>query len=225
MKKILFSLILGLFCLGFAPIRSVAQAQKKDSIRLSSKFKFADGVYASFADLRANRPTEAAKNLDISKSLRPRENSIIINSVKKGAEAVNFNAFFAVVIDGNPYLRSANDSTGRTFIGLQTVGKLCYYSYSADEETRIEMPVHDPETKKVIYTGAVKNKVRKTVRKIFNFNTGEINDLTINNLERMAADDKNLVNTMHGYAPDDLNDRLVKCLLIYNDRNFVFIPK
>jgi len=71
----------------------------------------------------------------------------------------------------------------------------------------------------------VERKKNVTFERILNFETGEIVELTVENLKKWIQDDKKLLDTMNSLSHEEVEDKLFKCLLIYDDRNVVRIKK
>jgi hypothetical protein len=224
----LFNLVLSAFIAMLFSLSANAQTTAKptvrDSVKLTAKFRFRDGVYATARDWRNNEPTfqddlllkdaiYTSGSLDFVKTPDP-----------KVATA------FAIVKDGVIYIHH-NDtdslrSTKANFVKLQIQGKLCYFSLTRREDKKVPMNVYDPSNGAYVYTGYVINRETNVYRYFFSFKTGEIFILNTENLSRQAADDKKVVATIADFkADDDLQQRLFKTLLVYNDRNTVFVKK
>jgi hypothetical protein len=216
----------------FLLLGAVSAFAQRDSTKLSPKFRFSDGIYTAFADLKANKPTYPLKNLRGTLTLNTKEYLAKVlpkpNSIADST-TVAANTAYCLVIDGVPYIRWATDTAQRsattTFLGLQIVGKIAYFAYSKEEDKAIKMPVYDPMSGRKMYTGTIHNREKTNIRKLLNFATGEIADFTLNNLKKWVADDKKLLLTMADITPNEAQQRLFKCLLIYNDRNNVFVKK
>lgn len=203
---------------------SGANAQK-DSTRLTAKFKFNDGFYTTLEQFRHNKPALPLSAFKGSIVQKTAENKIQFISTQT-EQSLNLTQTFAAVIQGQPYLYYATDSTKKIAIeyqAVQIIGKLCYFSYTIDEVTSVAMPVYDPIGGKLLYTGKVKNKVTNTYRKLLNLTNGSITDLTLEGLKRATTDDKKLQKTLADFSPTDPLQRLLKTVQIYNDRNALFI--
>ena len=57
-----------------------------------------------------------------------------------------------------------------------------------------------------------------------NFETGEVADFTIENFLKWILDDPRLIQSINELSQEEAQEKLFKCLLIYDDRNEVFVP-
>ena len=239
MKNAIFLLFLGSCLPAFAQRNSAnltasngANVTVGDSAKLTAKFRFADGIYSTYADFSANKPNYAIKNLRGYLAINAKEylaKSIIKPNDTLATNQIAATSVWGIVVDGLPYIRwqtdTAQQAAATTFLGLQLLGKICYFAYVKEENKTIKMPVYDPISGRKMYTGTIHNREKTSSRKILNFATGETADLNLPNLKKWVADDKKLLLTMADIAPNDVQQRLFKCLLIYNDRNSVFVRK
>jgi hypothetical protein len=211
-----------LFCLfALAPILAFAQ---NDSTKLNAKFRFRDGIYWSAKDLKTNKPNLVSD--DLTKNAVVTNNVIQVSSDPKQPE---LKTAWCIVKNGVPYIRYAADSTqteAQTFYKLQLQGKICYFSYTRSEFKQVPMNVFDPQSGRLIYTSYIRNRENTIYRYITHFSDGAIVPLSRKTLAEWTADDKKLALTIAELKDDDeLNSRLFKSVLVYNDRNFVWVKK
>lgn len=62
------------------------------------------------------------------------------------------------------------------------------------------------------------------VEKMLHFQTGETADFTVGNFRKWILDDPRLIQSINELTPNEAQEKLFKCLLIYDDRNEVFVP-
>ncbi len=217
LNKFSFSFFL---CLLFTTV----QAQS-DSTRLTAKFKFKDGFYATIEQFKHNKPTFALT--DFKGAIIPKASEAGLEIIpNESAQTIDIQRVWGIVVDGKPYIRYAIDTAkkhSRSYQALQIVGKLCYFSYTIEETTSIPMPVYDPIGGRLLYTGKVKNKAKNTFRKILSLADGTIADLNLESLKHYTADDKKLQKSVTELTANDPLQRLLKTLQIYNDRNSIYI--
>jgi hypothetical protein len=214
--------VLVCFALFFAtPIAVFAQS---DSIKLTAKFKFHDGIYQSAYDLKNNKPNQVSTELT--------KNAVVTDNVIQLMTDTNNSALksaWCIVKEGVPYINYLTDSTKQnihTFYKLQLQGKICYFSYSRNELRQVPMKVYDPQTQKLVYTSFIQNRERIAYRYIVRLSDGAIVPFNRINFTKWTADDKKVTATIADIKDDDeLNARLFKILLIYNDRNTIWIKK
>ena len=110
------------------------------------------------------------------------------------------------------------------FVSMKVRGKLCYFSYQDAKTEMVTIKAYNPLTKKPFREGKVPREVDVVIEKMLNFQTGELMDFTVDNfIDAIEKDDKKLVNTIQDLSPEEARQKLFKCLLIYVDRNQVFI--
>ena len=63
------------------------------------------------------------------------------------------------------------------------------------------------------------------VEKIMRFETGEIVEFTVENVLHWIQDDPLLVETIKELPAEEMQEKLFKCLLIYADRNEIYVHK
>ena len=91
----------------------------------------------------------------------------------------------------------------------------------------VQIPMHayNPYTGIPFRSGIIERKKNLKIEKILNFETGEIADLTVENIKKWISDDQKLLDTMNELSAEEAEDKLFKCLLIYVDRNVIRVKK
>lgn len=197
---------------------------------LTNSFQFENGIYRTFEELKVNKPTYAWDEVETFAHIN-REKKIVrfdlievIDSVNKLLIEVNQNDFWGIVVEGIPYVRVIDTMKKQIqFVELRTRGKLCYYYYESFEVREVPMIIYDPETQRPIWRQSVKNKIDVTIEKVLNFESGESVFFNIKNLKELIADDTQLSNTLADLKQAEAEQKLFKMLLIYNDRNKIYI--
>ena len=87
------------------------------------------------------------------------------------------------------------------------------------------MPItaYIPQTGEPYITKKVPKEETVVREKLIYYETGEIVDLSLNSFKKLISDDKELVATVNDLKTNELKEKLFKCVLIYNDRNPVYL--
>lgn len=213
----------------FAFSCTVAFAQG-DTILLTKNFKFEDGLYLSFESFQRNQPDLKWEQVRAQVFSNPQTFITQIETIKLKDTTRHKPLFiydiYGISLDGIPYLqlaKGATDSELPTFAGLQVRGKLCYFEYEKTEETNVKIQAYNPLNGKPFRTGFVKRTIPVLYPKILNFNTGEIVSFDKENLLNQIVEDRQLSKTIKNLTAQEVEEKLFKCLLIYDDRNPAFI--
>ncbi|MCB0644919.1 MAG: hypothetical protein KDC44_24905, partial [Phaeodactylibacter sp.] len=102
-------------------------------------------------------------------------------------------------------------------------GKICYFRYENLESRSIPMVAYNPATGKPFREAVVQRNVLVTYEKMLHFESGEIRDFTVENFLAWIQDDPELTASVRELGPDEILEKLFKCLLIYDDRNLAYI--
>lgn len=201
-----------------------------DSLLITKNFKFKDGLYLSFASFQRNQPDLQWQEVRADVYSNPQNFLTQINNLhlkdKKVDNGLNIKEVWGVSLDGIPYLQlesGATDSDLPTFAGLQVRGKLCYFEYEKTEETDVKIQAYNPLNGRPFRTGFVKRTVPVLYPRMLNFNTGEIVIFDKKNLLTQIENDAKLYKTIEQLNAEEVEEKLFKCLLIYDDRNPAFI--
>lgn len=205
-------------------------AKGQDSLVLSKNFRFADGVYFGLEELRRNQPRFALADLDLQHFTNPQTSLTQVNGLvlKKENRPLPLDSVWAVCLEGVPSVRVPSDEINRelpTFAALKLRGKICYFTYPDWRPKRIRVAAYNPVTGRPFRQGTVLREEEVIVEKMLRFETGEIADFNVENLMAWIADDPLLVETVQELPLEAQQEKLFKCLLIYVDRNYVFLKK
>ena len=204
----------------------VAQAQNTDLV--TKNFKFADGVYSSHLALRANKPNWVWDSINASVVTNPQTflTQVEYLNYKPTGKSLNLDSIWCVVLDGIPYIKLPQGATKKalaSFAGLVVRGKISYLAYEVTDSVQIPISAYNPYTGRPFMTKMMPQERVHVYEKLMRFENGELVDFTLNNFKRLIADDKQLLNTVQDLKPKELKEKLFKTLLIYDDRNPIYI--
>lgn len=216
-----------LFCLA-APVLLAGQ---RDSSILNSGFRFEDGVYRSLDELRGNQPAYTWDEVSVKAAANAehyRAQAEYVRLDESGA-LLPSDSVWAIVLDGLPYVRLAQDTSlkagAMAFAGLRVRGRICYYRYERQQERLVEITAYNPLTGRPFRKGNIKKPETVEEERVFHLFTGDAGPLSRETLLRLVADDDQMVSTVEDLPEQAGRDRLYKCVLIYDDRNPVYLPK
>jgi len=205
---------------------------QEDSLILTKNYHFNDGVYMSFDAFQSNTPdyqwSELKANLVTNPQTFITQIQYIYIKRKEKEIPLDLDEIWCVSLAGIPYLKLQEGDTKKyltTFAGLQLRGKICYFSFEDYRLVQILIHAYNPYTGIPFRSGIIERKKNLKFEKILNFETGEIADLTVENLKNWITDDQKLLDTINELTLEEAEERLFKCLLIYDDRNVIRIKK
>jgi hypothetical protein len=195
---------------------------------ITKNFKFKDGIYRQFTHFQRNQPDMVWEDVETNlvTSTQTLQTQIEFLKHKKTKESLSIDSVWGIVVDGIPYVKlpkEAQKKTATIFSGLTLRGKICYFQFEDMQERKVPMTVYIPETGQPYFTKNMVKKEPVTREILLKFETGEMQDFTLFNLKNWISDDKDLLTTINDLKPKEVPEKLFKCLLIYNDRNPVFI--
>ncbi len=219
-----YPIVILLLCLCAASL-----AGQGDSVMVTKNFKFHDGVYASFAEFRRNRPTLPLDSVYMVSATNPATFLTQVEHIRRrNGQEVVLDSIWGIVIGGIPYVRLPKGATPKqltAFAGLRLRGIICFYSYEDEEEYEVEIRAYNPVTGAPFRKGKVKNKEIVEREFMIHFLTGEVAEFTRDNLVAWIADDERLAEAVAALPEADLEEKLFKGLLIYVDRYPVYTLK
>ncbi len=199
-----------------------------DSVLVTKNFKFKDGVYLTFDAFQQNLPdytweqaegrmvTNADTYLTKIEWLRTKD------SLNK--KHIPLHQIWGVCVGGIPFIRTPIHQPDYVlFAALRVRGKICYFAYEEEAIEQVVISAYNPLTGKPFRSGKVDNKVYRRIEKMLHFNHGEVMDFTPENFLKWIIDDPKLTETVKGLSQEEIQEKLFKCLLIYVDRNPVYI--
>lgn len=196
----------------------------QDSLTVSKNFHFKDGIYFSFEDFQSNSPTYTFEEVEMLWHTNPqnyltqmervyfRENNVDIPSEK----------IWGMCMDGIPFIKLPKGTIRRqlpTFAAFKLRGKICYFTYPDWRMKKIPIAAYNPVTGYPYLRSTVEREEQVVFEKMLHFETGTIKDFTVDNFVDWIQDDESLVKTIMDLSPEEREEKLFKCLLIYVDRN------
>ncbi len=219
-------------------VNALLQAQG-DTVYLSKNFKFQDGIFLSFEDFKNNTPTYEWKEVLAGVHSNPQnflaqmyglkvKKSDTQESEEVEYQNVNLESIWGICLDGIPYIRLSREELNKenvVFAGMRLRGKICYYEYEEFVIQKKEMSAYNPVTGHPFRTKNVDVKVKLIHQNMLHFETGETATFSKDNFKAWIKDDKKLYQTVNDLSPEEVDEKLFKCLLIYDDRNLVKVRK
>ena len=198
----------------------------QDSVLVTKSFLFEDGLYASLEALKSNEPTQKWETIISSYFVNPRTNTTQVQDLidKETGDLIVLESIFALCIDGTPYINLSKqpDEKMTTFAGLKVRGKLNYFSFEKLEEEKVKIQAFNPKNGMPFRTGYVsKEKVIK-IEKMMHWESGDIVDFSKENLLKWIEEDQPLHKSVSELRDWEVDEKLFRCLMIYNDRHDVF---
>ncbi|MDG1432992.1 MAG: hypothetical protein P8M17_11270 [Saprospiraceae bacterium] len=210
-----------------------------DMVYLSKNFKFQDGIFLSFEDFKNNKPTYKWKEVLAGVHSNPQNflaqmYGLKVEMVEVSEEKeiqyrnVDLESIWGICLDGIPYIRLSREELKKenvVFAGMKLRGKICYYEYEEFVIEKKEMSAYNPVTGYPFRTKDVDVKVKLIHQNMLHFETGETAVFSKENFKEWIKDDKRLYETVSELSTQEVEDKLFKCLLIYDDRNLVKVRK
>jgi hypothetical protein len=199
---------------------------QSDSVLLTKNFKFKDGIYLTLQDFQKNQPnytwSEVVANLATSD-----EGFIAqVEQIRTKEQSLDLQQVWGICIGGLPYIRLPEGEVtdaATIFAGLRVRGKICYFSYKIDITEMQMVKAYNPLTGRPFRQGKVPVEKRVEVQLMLDFQTGKVTDFTKENFMNWIENDQQLWATVKDLSPEETQEKLFKCLLIYIDRNAVYL--
>lgn len=219
-------------------VNALLQAQG-DTVYLSKNFKFQDGIFMSFEDFKNNAPTYAWSDVLAGVHSNPQNFlaqmyglKVKKSEAKEGEEIqyenINLESIWGICLDGIPYIRLSREELNKenvVFAGMRLRGKICYFEYEEFVIQKKEMSAYNPVTGHPFRTKDVDVKVKLIHQNMLHFETGERAVFSKENFKEWIKDDRKLYQTVNDLSPQEVQEKLFKCLLIYDDRNLVKVRR
>ena len=204
-------------------------AQTDTTVMLDKDFRFLDGVYMNFEDFRNNTPTYPWEELDAQVVTSPSTFIAQADYIRtKSGDTLDVSGIWGISLNGLPYYRlesgAISTSAAMVFVGLKVRGKLCYYAYETKEERWVEIAAYNPLTGKPFRKGKVSKEIEVVREYLLHFENGEVRAFDKAGLLHFIKDDEQLWKTVDELTDEEVKRKLYKCLLIYDDRNPVYLP-
>lgn len=202
-----------------------AQAQP-DSLLLTKNFKFNDGVYMQFADFQKNKPTFTWAELNARMVTSDEGFVAQVEYLKNDLQVIDLQKVWGICIEGIPYIQlkeTQKENRAARFASLRVRGKICYFSFPKEVTEMVEIKAYNPLNGRPYRSSRIPVEKIEIQEQMLDFQTGEIAAFTKENFMQWIADDPQLWNTVKDLSPSETEEKLFKCLLIYVDRNNVYL--
>jgi hypothetical protein len=199
---------------------------QNESLLITKNFKFQDGIYLTLQDLQKNQPNYNWNQVTANLASSDEGFIVQVETISIAEQALDLQQIWGICIKGMPYIRvpkGERTKAATVFAGLRVRGKICYFDYEEAVQEMREMKAYNPVTGRVFRTATL--PVEKTVQRqqILHLETGEVVNFTKANFLNWIEDDRPLWNTVAELQPAEVREKLFKCLLIYVDRNPVYL--
>lgn len=197
----------------------------QDSVLVTKSFKFEDGLYETFEELKLNRPSLQWEEVTATYFANPQTLTTQVNElILKETKETIAKPFYAVCIKGIPYvfIKEKAGSGSDLYGGLKIRGKLAYFSFEETRVDKVKIQAFNPINGKPFRTGFVEKENTYLFEKMLVWETGEQLDFTKENMLKQIEDDLPLFTSVEELRDWEVKEKLFRCLLIYNDRKKVF---
>lgn len=210
---------------------SLSLSAQTDSVVLTKNFKFKDGLYMDFASFQKNQPTYSWIQLDGSLVTNPQTFITKVDYLYfkgKKDRQIDLSEVWGLCLGGIPYMRlkekEATDGVVE-FAGLRVRGKICYYTFEEEVTRMVMVKAYNPLTGRPFRSGEVPTQETVIQERMLHFETGETLVFNVANFLDWISDDKQLWNTLKDMPEEEIEEKLFKSLLIYDDRQAVYTKK
>ncbi|MCB0589390.1 MAG: hypothetical protein KDD06_29155 [Phaeodactylibacter sp.] len=203
-------------------------AAQPDSVQVTRDFQFTDGVYLAFEDFQANRPSLSWDEVDA--QLVTSRQAFMAQAEyirKKDGSFLPSDSIWGICLKGTPYILLPDTATSKqvmVFAGLRVRGRICYYTYEAEESRTIEMAAYNPLTGRPFRKGAISREETVVRKRMLHFQDGRREVFSKEAFLDWITDDPQLWRTVDELSDKEAEEKLYKCLLIYDDRNPAYVP-
>lgn len=197
-----------------------------DGVLLTKNFKFKDGIYLTLHDLQKNQPNYNWNQVTANMASSDEGFIVQVASMKVNEQVLDLEQVWGICIKGIPYVKLPKGevtNTATVFSGLRVRGKICYYTYKEAIKEMREIKAYNPVTGQPFRSAVL--PIERTVKreKMLDFNSGNITDFNKENFLDWIQNDPQLWNTVKDLTPEEVDEKLFKCLLIYIDRHEVYL--
>ena len=204
----------------------------QDSVLLTKNFQFEDGIYLSFEEFQTNKPTFGWDEVKASIFTNPQTMLTQISSISlpDGGEDLALDAgdIYAISVEGVPSIQVEKTEINKdlaTFAALKVRGKICYFGFPTIHKKQIEMQAFNPKNGRAFRTSMIEREEEVFIEKMLDFATGKVEPFEVENFLKWIEQDEDLVKTITDLKPHERKEKLFKCLLIFDDRNKIYLTK
>ncbi len=200
-----------------------------DSLLVTKNFKFKDGLYARFEQFQRDQPAYLWEDIRISLASNPQTFLIQVEKVQtRDGEPIPIESLWGLTVQGIPYIRvdpQLSDKPLPAFSAFRVRGKLCFFEFPVDTVERVSISAYNPLTGKPFREGVVDKPITLWYKYLVPFATGEVIPFTLDHFLDLIQDDPVLHRTYRNLSPEEAEERLFKGILIYDDRNPVYLRR
>lgn len=209
------------------PLISLGQ---DDRVVVSKNFHFRDGVYLSHQSFRNNAPDLAWEQVQARWFANPQTFLVQMEFIhpEGGGMDITPDSLWGFTMQGIPYIRLPREWIRKelaTFAPIELRGKICYFDFERLDTLKTLITAYNPYNGRPFRQGYIDKEAQRNYRKMLHFETGQVRDLTRENLLAWIGDDPELSAAVVDIPESELDAKLFKCLLIYVDRKKVYVPK
>lgn len=207
-----------------------AATAQQDPVLVTKNFRFQDGVYLSHQSFRANTPDLGWEEVEATWYTNPQTFLTQLEDLrpKNKKTGIKPDSIWGFCLQGIPYLRLSRDWIQKelaTFAPLQLRGKICYFEFDRIDTAQVLITAYNPANGLPFRQGLIEKELEVNCPKILDFESGEVADFTRDNLIAWIADDPELAKAVQALTEEEAKTKLFKSLLIYVDRNQVYISE
>ncbi|MCB9283965.1 MAG: hypothetical protein H6563_07830 [Lewinellaceae bacterium] len=201
---------------------------QQDLALVTKNYRFQDGIYLSFHSFQTDNPDLRWEEVEARWYTNPQTFVTQLEGLrlKNGKPGLSPDQIWGFSLQGIPYIRLSRDWIQKelaTFAPLQLRGKICYFEFDRIDTTQVVITAYNPSNGLPFRRGVVDKQQEVSCPKILRFETGEVADFNRENLIAWIADDPELVKAVRVLTEEEAKTKLFKSLLIYVDRNEVYI--
>ena len=133
-------------------------------------------------------------------------------------------SIWGICLNGIPYIQVENEKHHfGYFTAIRVRGSICYYSYDTKKTEYVEIKAYNPLTRRPFRTASLPREKQVEQEMILDFKTGKTVEFNQNNFLKWIKDDEDLWSTVKGLTSEEVKTKLFKCILIYDDRNPIYL--
>lgn len=204
---------------------------QSDSVWVEKNFKFEDGIYMSYKSFKNNKPDYLWEDVRSNLYSNPQTYMAQVERIEvldSAGDSINVDSMWGLSIAGIPYIKLKKGEIKKpntNFAAIRLRGKICYFAFDDYETKSVEIKAYNPYTGQPFRKGSVETKEKIKYERMIWFDDGRIEDFNKANFLNWIADDESLYETVSLLTEEEAKEKLFKALLIYDDRNPVYIKR
>lgn len=195
---------------------------------INKNTRFKNGVYTNFDEFQRNAPSYKLGQVKyFNYALDSEQNILFLDDLAieelPYSDLKSLDNIWGITVKGVPYIKVVPEVQSSKnevyFVQFYVLGSISYFYYKTFVNKTVMMAIYNPFTGMKVAEKPIVNKEKILVKKILNFQTGEIQPFTKENFKNWIANDPKLIESIDKLQKEELEEKLFKTLLIYNDRN------